>query len=167
MKRGAFRIMPLRSVHVPACRAIVSTSDPWKRLKESVDFPAALRDKSTRSLVCLAGAEVAGFILFLPSPVFARGGYLRAIAVALSFRGQGVGSLLLARAETITAQHASHFFLCVSSFNRRGQAFYKSCGFRKVGSLPGLITPDASELIYWKPLKTIRSRRPKPWPSRT
>ncbi len=162
MKQGAFRIMPLRSGHIPACRTIVSASDPWKRLKEGVDFLAVLRDKSTLSLVCLAGTEVAGFILFLPGPVFARGGYLRAIAVAPSFRGQGVGSLLLSRAETITAKHASHFFLCVSSFNRRGQAFYKSRGFRKVGSLPGLITPHASEFIYWKPLKTTKPRRPKP-----
>lgn len=162
MKQGVFRILPLRSNHVPACQRIVSASDPWKRLNEGVDFPVVLRDRSTRSLVCLAGTEVAGFILFLPGPVFARGGYLRAIAVAPSFRGQGVGSLLLSRAETITAKHASHFFLCVSSFNRRGQAFYKSRGFRKVGSLPGLITPHASELIYWKPLKTTKPRRPKP-----
>jgi ribosomal protein S18 acetylase RimI-like enzyme len=161
MKRAACRIVPLRSGHVPACREIVDESDPWKRLKESIDFRTALRDKSMRTFVCLLDTDVAGFILFLPGPVFARGGYLRAIGVSPRFRGQGVGTALLSHAEKIASQRASHFFLCVSSFNRTGQAFYKRCGYRKVGSLPGFITPGASELIYWKPLKNSL-RRLKP-----
>ncbi len=152
--KTAFRIVPLRPVHLPACRAIVAASDPWKRLKEGINFSAVLKDRSVRSFVCLHDADIAGFVLFLPGPVFARGGYLRALAVAPGFRGRGVGSKLLHHAEKIVSRRAAHFFLCVSSFNRTGQAFYRRCGYRKVGSLPGFIRPGASELIYWKRLKS-------------
>ncbi len=161
MRRSPFRIIPLRPSHVPACRAIVAASNPWKRLKEGIDFRSALNDRSVRCFACLDRRELAGFILFLPGPVFARGGYLRALAVAPRFRGRGVGGLLLSHAEKIVSRRASHFFLCVSSFNRTGQAFYRHCGYRKAGSLPGLIRPGISEFIFWKPLKPARTRRPK------
>jgi ribosomal protein S18 acetylase RimI-like enzyme len=157
-----FRIVPLRPAHVTACVQIVSVSEPWRRLKESIDFRAALRDPFVKAFVCLAGSRVAGFVLFLPGPVFARGGYLRAISVSPEYRKRGIGNLLLSHAEKLASRRALHFFLCVSSFNRAGQAFYKQRGYRKVGSLPGFITPHASEYIYWKPLKNVNARRGKP-----
>ena len=161
MRRNALRIVPLRQAHVPACQAIVAASDPWTRLRENIDFRAMLRDRSVKAFVCIAANGVAGFILFLPGPVFARGGYLRAIGVSPEYRRQGIGSMLLSHAEKLVSLRASHFFLCVSSFNREGQVFYRRQGYRKVGSLPGFITPRASEYIFWKPLKTS-SRRLKP-----
>jgi ribosomal protein S18 acetylase RimI-like enzyme len=94
-----------------------------------------------------------GFILFTAEPVFARGGYLRAIGVAPSLRGEGIGSKLMAFAEKAVSRQAQYFYLCVSSFNRMGQAFYKKRGYTRVGTLPGLTSPEASEYIYWKRLK--------------
>jgi ribosomal protein S18 acetylase RimI-like enzyme len=136
------------------CEAIVNASDPWKRLKERVNFRPALgvNRTGTRAYVCRCGKAVAGFVLFSPAPVFARGGYLRAIAVAPEFHGQGVGRRLLVFAEKMTARQSKYLFLCVSSFNRRGQAFYRHLGYERAGNLPGLIRPEFTEYIYWKKL---------------
>ncbi|OGW50443.1 MAG: hypothetical protein A2078_06645 [Nitrospirae bacterium GWC2_57_9] len=166
MTRNAFTIMPMKKSHIPACDAIVTGSDPWKRLNESVDLRGAISAKTTsaRAYVCMAGRETAGFILFIPEPVFARGGYLRALAVAPRFQRQGVGRKLLSFAEKTTSERALHFFLCVSSFNRRAQVFYRKCGYRKAGSLPGIIRPGIAEFIYWKRLRKSpsRARRSEP-----
>ena len=165
MKSTAFKIVPMTASHIKACDAVVAASDPWKRLNERVDFRSSLfpNRTNTRAYVCLAGDEAAGFILFIPEPVFARGGYLRAIGVSPRFRMQGIGRHLLSFAEKMTAERALHFFLCASSFNRRAQTFYKNCGYARVGKLPGIIMPGASEYIYWKRLRPIprkRKRRP-------
>jgi ribosomal protein S18 acetylase RimI-like enzyme len=141
--------------HITACKAIVAGSDPWKRLGDTVDFASAVGPNRTGTLayVCKAGPVIAGFVLFIPEPVFARGGYLRAIGVAPEFRGHGVGRALLVFVEKKTAVRSHHLFLCVSSFNRAALAFYRKCGYRKAGRLPDLIRPGTVELIFWKRLR--------------
>lgn len=155
MKPLKTAIVPLKRPHLKACEAIVAASDPWKRLNEGVDFLSVLtgRRTNTRAYVCVAGAEPAGFVLFIPDPVFARGGYLRAIGVSPKFRRQGIGKKLLSFAEKMTARRSFHLFLCASSFNRRAQAFYRGCGYVRVGRLPDLIKPGVSEYIFWKRLR--------------
>jgi ribosomal protein S18 acetylase RimI-like enzyme len=137
--------------HIPACTDIVRTSAPWTVLRENVDFIPAIRMK--QAFVALIGGAVAGFVVFTPGPVFARGGYLRAIGVAPAIRGSGIGRQLLKFAEKATAKQASYLFLCVSSFNKSGQAFYKKLGYAKAGKLDNLIKKGLSEYIYWKRLK--------------
>jgi ribosomal protein S18 acetylase RimI-like enzyme len=148
----------MKRSHVEACEEIVAASDPWKRLGERVDFLSVLSRNSTntQAYVCTVGTETAGFILFIPEPVFARGGYLRAIGVSPRFRRKGIGGKLLSFAERMTAKRALHFFLCASSFNRRAQTFYKNCGYTHVGKLPGFIKLGLSEYIYWKRLRPRR-----------
>ena len=91
MSRGAVKIVPMRRVHVSACDEIVAASEPWKRLNERIDFPRILsQDRPlVRAYVCTEGREPLGFVLFTPEPVFARGGYLRAIGVSPAMRGRG------------------------------------------------------------------------------
>lgn len=148
-------IVPLKRPHIPACAAIVAASEPWRTLGETMDFSALLRPGKSplRAFVCLDAGNVAGFVIFTPLPVFARGGYLRAIAVAPDLRRRSIGRKLLSFAERETAHHAGHLYLCVSSFNRQAQAFYRKCGYRKVGEVPGLVRPGMSERIYWKRLR--------------
>jgi ribosomal protein S18 acetylase RimI-like enzyme len=145
----------MKRSHIKACDDIVAASEPWKTLREKVDFGHAIIRRQAH--VCIrrrsGTIEVAGFILFTAEPVFARGGYLRAVGVAPPLRGQGIGGKLLAFAERAVSRQAQYFYLCVSSFNRKGQAFYKNRGYTRVGTLPGLISPDTSEYIYWKRLK--------------
>ncbi len=140
----------MKTAHIPACREITSVSDPWKSLNEQIDFTRYISLK--QSYVCLDSGRVAGFIIFTPDPVFARGGYLRAIGVVPDSRRKGIGKSLMSFAEAKTAHHSQNFYLCVSSFNRKAQSFYKNIGYRKVGKLPGLIMPGKSEFIYWKRL---------------
>lgn len=143
----------MRRSHIRACHAISDVSDPWKTLKERIDF---LKYISLRqAYVCMKGDELSGFLLFTPEPVFARGGYLRALGVAPSMRGRGIGRRLMSIAEKETARCSQCLYLCVSSFNRPAQAFYKNLGYVRAGKLTGLIIPGASEYIYWKRLKPI------------
>ena len=151
------RIVQMKSAHVSACQKITSVSEPWKTLNEQIDFKRYLALKQT--YVCIEAGRVAGFIIFTPEPVFARGGYLRAIGVAPNMRRQGIGLKLMAFAETITAHRSQHFYLCVSSFNRKAQSFYKSIGYRKVGKIPDLLMNGATEFIYWKKLSNSLKKR--------
>ncbi len=150
MKAISLKIIPMKRLHIPACADIVAASEPWRTLRESVDFFDAIRKKQAH--VAVIGGAVAGFVIFNPEAVFARGGYLRAIGVAPAIRGSGIGRKLLAFAEKTTAKKAPNLYLCVSSFNRIGQAFYRSCGYNKVGTIDGLIRKGAAEFIYWKKL---------------
>lgn len=151
MKDLTLNIIPMTRAHIPACDDIVRSSDPWKTYRERVDFKAAIGLKQAHVLT-IAGA-VAGFVVFTPEPVFARGGYLRVLGVAPAIRGFGIGQALLAFAEKRTARKASHLYLCVSSFNRQGQRFYRKCGYRKIGQIEGLVRKGVSEHIMWKRVK--------------
>jgi len=153
--RTSLTIIPMKRTHIEACNDIVAVSEPWKTLREKIDFEQAITRKQAYTCIRREGVmpEVAGFIVFTAEPVFARGGYLRAIGVATSLRNHGIGSKLMAFAEKTVSRHAAYLYLCVSSFNRKGQAFYKNSGYTRVGTLPGLVTPAASEYIYWKRLK--------------
>jgi ribosomal protein S18 acetylase RimI-like enzyme len=153
--KSALTIIPMERSHIKACDGIVAASEPWRTLREKVAFGQAVA--RGQAYTCIrrgqGTTEVVGFIIFTAEPCFARGGYLRAIGVATTLRNQGIGSKLLAFAEKQVSRQAQYFYLCVSSFNRKGQTFYKKHGYTRVGTLPGLTSPDASEHIYWKQLK--------------
>ncbi len=149
--------------HREACARIVAVSDPWKTLHERIEFSKSIA--LNQAYVFIQDGEIAGFIIFTSEPVFARGGYIRAVAVAPAMRRHGIGKKLLTFAETVIARRSPNVYLCVSSFNRRGQMFYRSLGYLRVGRLPDLIARGASEYIYWKclrplPLKNRRIHRP-------
>ena len=144
-------IVPMTRSHAAACGKIVAASEPWKTLREGISFGTF--NRSGQAFVYLIDKVVAGFVVFTPEPVFARGGYLRAIAVSPRLTGQGIGSELLDFAERMTARKAPNLYLCVSSFNKAGQAFYRKSGYKKVGKLDGLIRKNAAEYIYWKKLR--------------
>jgi ribosomal protein S18 acetylase RimI-like enzyme len=153
MKKGLFRIVPMSSSHIEQCELITAGSDPWITLHERIDFKKYILLKEAH--VCIAGNKVAGFLVFTPEPVFARGGYLRALGVSPSMRRQGIGLLLLTFAEKETARFSRNLYLCVSSFNRNAQTFYKKLGYARAGKLTDLIIPGASEYIYWKRLRPL------------
>lgn len=160
------RIIPMTSAHRRACSKIVTLSEPWMTLGEQVDFKVYIALK--QAYVCTVSnagkTEVAGFVIFTADPVFARGGYLRAIGVAQSMRRHGIGRKLLAFAESMIARRCDNIFLCVSSFNRSAQTFYKKLGYTRAGKLPGLLVPGESEYIYWKRLRPAGRKQGKARP---
>ena len=145
------RIVPMNRRHLLACEDIVWSSDPWKRYREGVDFKAAMRRK--QAYVLTIADAVAGFVVFDPEPVFARGGYLRALGVSPAIRGSGIGRALLAFAESRTARKAANLYLCVSSFNGKARKFYRTCGYEQVGRIDGLVKKGTAELIMRKRLR--------------
>ena len=157
MKRIAAEIVPMTRSHSETCSGIVAVSEPWKTLRERIDFSKYIALK--QAYVYIKDGETAGFIIFTPEPVFARGGYIRAVAVDPVMRRRGVGEKLLAFAETVIARRSPHVYLCVSSFNRRGQMFYRSLGYKRVGTLPDLLVRGASEYIYWKRLRPLPQKK--------
>jgi ribosomal protein S18 acetylase RimI-like enzyme len=150
-------IVPMKRTHISACQKIVRSSEPWRTLKESIDFPLFIAAK--QAIVCLSEDKILGFAIYSPRPVFARGGYLRAIAVDPSSRGQGVGTFVLTYIERETLKHADNLYLCVSSFNRVAKRFYANAGYIKIGAIPGLIRNDINEIILWK--KIVRTSKPR------
>ncbi len=156
MKKGNLSIVPMKRANIPACTAISEASDPWKTLNERIDFKKYILLKQV--YVCMAGEVLTGFIIFTPEPVFARGGYLRAIGVSRSMRRRGIGRRLLSFAEKETARRSQFLYLCVSSFNRPAQAFYRDRGYERAGKLADLIVPGSSEYIYWKRLRPISQK---------
>jgi ribosomal-protein-alanine N-acetyltransferase len=152
VKNGEIKIGYMKRRDIPACDEIVAVSEPWKTLHERVDFSSSIGLK--QAYICSADDTPVGFVIFAPGPVFARGGYLRAIGVAPDQRGRGLGRKLMTFAETTTARQAPNLYLCVSSFNRRAQAFYRSLGYERAGKLPDLIAPGVAEYIYWKRLRS-------------
>ena len=159
MKRTVAEIVPMTRSHSETCAGIVAVSEPWKTLRERIDFSKYMA--LNQAYVYIKGGETAGFIIFTPEPVFARGGYIRAVAVDPVMRRHGIGEKLLAFAETGIARRSPNAYICVSSFNRRGQMFYRSLGYTRVGTLPDLIVRGASEYIYWKRLRPlpVKNRR--------
>jgi [ribosomal protein S18]-alanine N-acetyltransferase len=155
MRTGALPIIPMKRSHIRACNAIITDSEPWKTLRERVDFAKYISFR--QAYVCLSDDGLAGFIIFTPDPVFARGGYIRAVAVAPAMRRRGIGKKLITFAESVTAHRSSNMYLCVTSFNRRGLNFYTKCGYIRVGKIPGLIHPHFSEHILWKRLSSRKT----------
>jgi len=151
MRFPRLKVVPMNRAHIKGCNAIVDVSEPWKTLHERVNFVKYITLK--QAYVCMMGDGPAGFIIFSPEPVFARGGYIRAVGVAPGMRRRGIGTRLLAFAEYRISRFSQNSYLCVSSFNRQGQVFYKNQGYIRVGKVPGLILPEASEYIFWKMLK--------------
>jgi ribosomal protein S18 acetylase RimI-like enzyme len=158
VKKRNLSIVPMKRSHIQACTAITVVSEPWKTLNERIDFKKYILLK--QAYVCMAGEVLTGFIIFTPEPVFARGGYLRAIGVSRSMRRRGIGRKLLTFAEKETARCSQYLYLCVSAINRAAQAFYHDRGYVRAGKLVDLIAPGSSEYIYWKRLRPI-SQKPR------
>jgi ribosomal-protein-alanine N-acetyltransferase len=155
MRSPAFKIVPMKRAHMRRCDAIVDVSEPWKTLHERINFLQYITLK--QAFVCMGEDRPVGFIVFTAEPVFARGGYIRAIGVVPGMRRNGIGTRLLAFAEREISSVSPNVYLCVSSFNRQGQVFYRAQGYIRIGKVPGLIVPQASEYIFWKKLKQSKS----------
>lgn len=97
--------------------------------------------------------EVAGCMWVAPDGFFGAFPYLSLLGVKKSFRGMGIGHVLL---ETFIGVSRSLGYrkcsLLVSHFNPRAKNLYQSLGFRKVGYVPDCILPGIHENIMVKDL---------------
>ena len=134
------------------CAQLMASSEPWITLGRTLD-QCRERLSHPEYAVFLAheSGEPAGFLLAHPRGAMGAP-YIASIAVAPSYRGRGVGSQLVARAETHFAGTAQHIFLCVSSFNVRARQLYQRLGYETIGELHDYVIEGASEVLMHKRL---------------
>lgn len=152
------RAMPLVRPAAPAdLPALAQALAPLPLMQRYGQTPERLHGSLTGALARGEGVLVyddgapRGLAWYLPTGTLGLGGYLRLLAVSPDAHGGGIGATLLDGYEAGVFASSAHAFLLVSDFNEAAQRFYERHGYRRVGALPGLVLPDVSELIYWKP----------------
>lgn len=134
------------------CAALMAGSEPWITLGRDLDqCHARCGDPDYLLWVGRADQRPCGFILLHPRGL-AGSPYIASVGVAEDFRGRGVGTLMVRRAEEYFSAVARHIFLCVSSFNPRAQRLYERLGYTRVGELPDYAIDGASEILMHKRL---------------
>ncbi|MFI5174489.1 MAG: GNAT family N-acetyltransferase [Terriglobia bacterium] len=137
------------------CARLMAGNDPWLTLGRGLEqCRAACHHPEYLLFVARAGVQLSGFVLLHPRGM-ASSPYIASIATAEEFRGQGIGSRLLAFAEAYARPRSRHIFLCVSSFNTRARVLYERQGYTAVGELKDYVIQGASEFIMHKPLEPL------------
>ena len=131
------------------CARLMASSEPWITLGRDLrGCDVALRVPGRELFVARDRGRQVGFILMAPYG-FAASPYIATLAVASDDRSRGVGAALLEFAEHHFAGR-KHLFLLCSSFNKRGQKFYRAHGYYFVGELKGYVVPQHDEYIFMK-----------------
>lgn len=139
-----------------ACARIMSSSEPWITLRR--DFAASLdavRDPTREVYVATPadGTEVVGFLILSMRGAFA--GYIQSVGVRDDWRGRGLGTRLVAFAESRIFSETPNAFICVSSFNARARALYERLGYETVGELRDYIVRGHSEWLLRKSIAPL------------
>jgi len=128
----------------------LATSEPWLTLRISEEqCRKNCHNPEFLLFIACRNERPAGIILLDPHGI-AGSPYIKSIAVYAEFRGEGIGTMLLSFAEDIFRTEAKHFFICVSSFNKRARKLYERCGFQAVGEFRDFIIDGASEILMHK-----------------
>jgi ribosomal protein S18 acetylase RimI-like enzyme len=94
--------------------------------------------------------EIAGFTILVMHGALV--GYIQSICVAPEWRNMGIGSKLMAFAETRIFSEAPNAFIMVSSFNPDAERLYHQLGFETIGELKDYIIAGHSEYLLRKTL---------------
>jgi ribosomal protein S18 acetylase RimI-like enzyme len=105
-------------------------------------------DPSRETYVATDDKKIAGFVLLDVRGPFR--GYIHLLCVMPEWRNRGVGAMLIKHVEQRVFREHPNVFLCVSSFNRAAQRFYKRMGFKRVGTIPDYIVKGHSEHLMRK-----------------
>jgi ribosomal protein S18 acetylase RimI-like enzyme len=153
-------IRPMAPDDIPTITEWMLTDSLWQRYgltDESIE--RGFRKGLARDdLLIVADTErpARGFAWCLYDGMFGSYPYLKRLGVASDASGRGLGSNLLRRVEeAVVAAGHSWLFLLVSDFNLDAQRFYARHGYQQIGSVPALVLPDVTELIYRKDLGTL------------
>lgn len=145
-------ILPATEDELNWAAKLLSESDPWITLK--IDYEKCNKlchDKSYEIYIAHINDEPCGVIV-LDRKGLAGSPYLKSIAVDPKYRNQGVGRALIEFAENLYRKQYKHFFLCVSSFNKKAQSLYDRLGYIKVGEFKDYIIEGESEILMYKKL---------------
>ena len=142
---------------IPILAGWMTETPLWQRYgltveRATANFEAALTAGDW--LLTADGDQVAqGFAWAMAKGAFGRSPYLRLIGVHPNAVGSGIGAGLLDAIEQKAMGMSNDLFLLVSDFNLDAQRFYQRQGYQQIGSIPGYVLPDVSELMFRKRLK--------------
>jgi len=141
-----------------SCANMMTSSEPWLTLKISFqDALQNLTDPLHETYLAMIEGQIAGFIILQLRGAFT--GYVKTIIVHPDWRNQGIGTQLLQFAENQIFTEKPNVFLCVSSFNKKAQKFYRRLGYKKVGVLKNYIVAGHAEILLRKttgPISTFK-----------
>lgn len=141
------------------CARALETSEPWVTLRRGYKHSIKpLMDPSRETYIAISGKEIVGFALLDVRGPFR--GYIHLLCVMTEWRNLGVGAMLIEHVEKRVFREHPNVFLCVSSFNRAAQRFYKRMGFKRVGTIPDYIVEGHSEYLMRKARGPINGYRP-------
>ncbi|MGA7329050.1 MAG: GNAT family N-acetyltransferase [Rhodomicrobium sp.] len=151
---GPLTLRPLTTGNAAALGEAMAFMPPWS----VIGWPA---ERLVRSLqgelpsVCRFEVKVdealAG-VVTIQAP-FLHGPYLQLLAILPEFQGRKLGQHILVWMEAqARLQESRQLWLCVSTFNTRGRAFYERFGFEEVAALEKLASDVSDELLMRKRL---------------
>ncbi len=142
---------------IPVLAQIISSSEAWTRYNIDYQQAVVLFEKMEDTIyIAEQEKQVLGFITLRLNGVGNFGAYVRMLAVAEPFRGQGVGRRLMEYASQIVAPKLPNLFLICSTDNLSAQTFYENAGFENVAILKDLVIADHDEILYRKSFGTLR-----------
>jgi len=136
---------------------IISTSEAWTCFGIDYDIAMGLFEKMEDKIyLAEKDGEIVGFVTLRINGVGNIGAYLRMIAVAEKFRGQGIGTQMINYIGEIASTHIPNVFLICSVENDDAQKFYEKNGFEKIGVMKDLVINGNDEIWYRKSFGTVR-----------
>jgi len=132
------------------CAGLLAISEPWLTLRRGQKQNAlkALTDPTREVYVAINAKAVVGFVLLDVRGPFR--GYIHLLGVIPEWRNRGIGAMLIKHVEQRVFREYPNVFLCVSSFNRSAQRFYKRMSFKRIGTIPDYIVKGHSEYLMRK-----------------
>jgi len=123
--------------------------DPWLKLGYSSSGLARYLSAITperQAFALLLGGTPAACLTVRPN--WLRGPLLELLAVLPGHQGKGLGRDILAwLAEETQRLGQANLWTLSSEFNESARAFYRCQGFEEAGVLPGLVSPEETEIL--------------------
>lgn len=142
------------------CARALESSEPWITLRRGYKHSIKpLMDPSRETYVATSDKAIVGFVLLDVRGPFR--GYIHLLCVMPGSRNRGIGAMLIKDVEQRVFREQPNVFLCVSSFNRAAQRFYKRMGYKRVGTIPDYIVKGHSEHLMRKSRGPINGYKSK------
>jgi len=133
---------------------LMMSTDPWRTFGRTYENCLdAVTNPSKEAYGAFIGDDFLGLLVIDLTGPFK--GYLQAVCVKESARGQGIGIHLIRFAEERVFSVSPNCFLCYSDFNDTVRPLYKRLGYEQVGILKEYMIPGHDEILMRKTLGPV------------
>lgn len=144
------KIIPMPDSLAKECAGLMAANDPWKKVGRTIeDCVSNFSNPSYQHYILMHDDQVKGFLIVILNGLLG-GGFIKSLFVSPELQGAGLGKKLLEFGEGLIFAQFANSYLCVSSFNKNAQLFYKNNGYAIVGELSELIVPGHAEILLRK-----------------